>query len=124
MSTAVGPFRHMAFLIFNETHFNREQILKERCDYTYFRYADCIQTVNSLYERVMRVCSHVYLRDPMGNDKRMIDIFGYTPEDVLRHDYASFVELEDRLSSIEKEYDEDMKAKTKLLETMKQQGLH
>jgi hypothetical protein len=60
----------------------------------------------------------------MGNDKRMIDIFGYTPEDVLRHDYASFVELEDRLSSIEKEYDEDMKAKTKLLETMKQQGLH
>jgi len=109
----------MAFLVFNDAHFNGERIAESAKEYNFFKYRDVPKTADSIYKRVMSLCSRVILKDPMGTDKRLIDIFGYTPLDVFRHDYATFVELEERIAKIEEEHDKLMSEKVKDLEHMR-----
>ena len=118
MKNATGVSRHMAFLIFNDTHFHSAEIMSSTKEYNFFKYVDSPDSVASIYERVMSLCSRVILKDPMGADRRLIDILGYTPLDVFRHDYASLVELEERMAKIEEDHDNEMAEKVRDLEDM------
>lgn len=119
MEKVHGVQRHMAFLVFNDAHFHGKEFMGSSKEYNFFKYRDAPTSANSIYKRVMSLCSRVILRDPMGSDKRLIDIYGYTPMDVFRHDYASFVELEERIAEIEEAHDKEMSSKVKDLEHLR-----
>jgi hypothetical protein len=113
---ADGYLRNLSFMIFNDGHFNKEIILAETNRYDYFNYRKAPSRSNAFYERIMDLCSRSILRDPMGSDKRLIDIYGYTPADLLDMDYASLIDIEERINEIEKEHDRHMTETTKTLE--------
>ena len=121
MREAHGVTRHMAFLVFNDAHFHKDQISSSKDNYNFFKYVDSPRTADAIYKRVMSLCSRVILKDPLGTDKRLIDIFGYTPMDVFKHDYASFVELEELIADIEENHDKMMADKARDLEEMRKE---
>lgn len=118
-----GLLRFLSFQIVNDTHFRREHIEKNSHLYKYNYFRHIKESSNLYYDKVMQLCSRRILKDPMGSDRRVIDIFGYTPDDIMQMDYASFRDLEERLSNIETEHNESMDATAKQLQ-QEQRKMH
>lgn len=86
---------------FSDSHFNNDRLSGS---YNYFGYRAPVDQPTTMYDRVMDLCEHVVLCDPMGSDKRVFDIYGYTPQDILQMDLTSFNDLHTRLIALETEH--------------------
>jgi len=71
------------------------------------------------YTKVMNLCSKRVTRDHMGHVSRIIDIYGYTPADLMQMDYASIIAIEERLDQITAAHEAEMAAKTNRLAELK-----
>lgn len=117
-----GRDKHLAFLIFNDTHFNKEDI-PSAVKYNYFEYRKTTtpRTVQSFHRRVMNLCSKVILRDASAPDKYLRDIYGYTPRDLMEMDYATFADLAEMVEDMADKNEAEMHAKMTELQNLNNQ---
>jgi len=69
------------------------------------------------YDRIMDLCSSTIIKDPMGSDKRLYDIFGLTPIDLMKMDFDSFIDLERRVTQMRIENEKELIERVKHLKT-------
>lgn len=114
-SGADGFERSTGLQILCDSHFNRRHI-KDVGSYNYFAYREDLKVTSShYYDRVMDLCSSPILKEPMGSDKRIYDIFGLTPVDILRMDFETLRDLEDRVSKMRISNEKELMARMKIL---------
>jgi hypothetical protein len=89
-----------------------------------YRYGYKIDTdeINSpFYHRVMNLCLKPINRDPMGGDRFLVNILGLTPNDIFKFDFASFIDLEDRIVALENSYRDELAEKANSAAKLKQE---
>lgn len=110
-----GFEKSLGLQILCDTHFNKHK-LDGRKPYNYFGYREDLKIVNNhYYDAVMDLCSSPILKEPMGSDKRLFDIFGLTPNDVLLMDFNTFKDLEKRVNKMRIENEKELIERMKVL---------
>lgn len=72
----------------------------------------------------MNLCSSPVLKEPMGSDKRVFDIFGLTPKDIMQMDLDTFIDFEKRVTNMRVENEKELIARVKHLEkTEREKGV-
>jgi hypothetical protein len=111
-----GIESYLAFAISLETHIYQEEIIKAGADkYNYFYYQDYLTHSNVLYRRVMDLCTRELIHDSMGTASRVYNIFGLNMPDLMHMDYATFVDIEERMEELDRNNIELQKMKEKAL---------
>lgn len=94
-----------------DTHFNRSKLVGA-ASYNFFAQREDLKPINKYYyDRVMALCSSPIIKEPMGSDKRLYDIYGLTPKDILAMDLDTLMDLEERVSRMRSENERELIAR-------------
>lgn len=107
-----GPFRYLAFNIYNDCHFGK---LASSDSYAYFmsRQEPEHNPIDTYYNRAIDLCSKVVIKEPMGSDKYLHDIFGLSFQDVMNMDPMALMHFEEITKKMIENNKKDLKERLK-----------
>ena len=111
------------FLHINEAIFDKERVSERGEDYVYGKVLSPKKTsAHSFYNRVMTLALKPISREPMGGDKFIYNVLGLTPDDLMQFDFASLVDLEERIETLRADYEKEAQTKHDLMNKGQQNG--